>query len=231
MRAEFGFRSTLLTTATREVRLQPDTCIPARVNAGTKETWQQTNQHQLRWHLLKENICLRALWDKVFVTQEVIYFLVIDITHLRRVPICWLDHVTHQWGDSEEELHRLHDLLKIHSPTTHARLQMTSLCCSGSWFSMEANNTKVISLMHLSYYHLTRRAELSLRKRFFAHTLKYRSKQHILLEIPFLADPLKVTLFKISFSTQCNKHFVLEVGVKSFTLKVPLKFDSIKICK
>lgn len=96
---------------------------------------------------------------------------------------------------------------------------------------MEANNTKVISFMHLSYYHLTIRAELSLRKRFFARTLKYKTKQHILLEIPFLADPLKVTLFNISFSTQCNKHFVLEVGVKSLTLKVPLKFDFIKICK
>lgn len=92
---------------------------------------------------------------------------------------------------------------------------------------MEANNTKVISLTHLSYYHLTICAELSLRKRFFAHTSKYKSKQHILLETPFLADPLEVTLFKISFST----HFVLEVGVKSLTLKVPLKFDFIKICK
>lgn len=65
-----GFRSAK--RAIREVRLQPNTSIPARACVGSKETWEQTEQLQLPGHVLKENICPRALWDKIFVIQKVI---------------------------------------------------------------------------------------------------------------------------------------------------------------
>lgn len=46
--------------------------------------------------------------------------------------------------------------------------------------------------------------------------------------MPFLAEPLTITPFMISLPTWCKKHFVLERGVRSLTLKAPLNF-SIKI--
>lgn len=133
-RAEFDFRSTiLLKTAIREARLQPDTRIPA--SAGAKETWEETNQHQLRWYFLMENICPRAPWDKVFVTQEVVHSLEIGLTYL---PFAgWLDHV--KWGDSEELSHRMHNLLKIQSdhpglPADHFTTVLWELVLHGdSW--------------------------------------------------------------------------------------------------
>lgn len=74
-------------------RWGPDTQILARACAGSKETWEQTNQLQLLWHLLKENICPRALWDKVSPKST----LVCDcITHL------FPGHVIHKWGDRED---------------------------------------------------------------------------------------------------------------------------------
>lgn len=169
-RAEFGFRSTmLLTTAIKEVRLQPYTCIPARGSAGTKDRWQQTNHYQLCWHLLKENICPGALRDKVFVTQEIIYSLVIGVTCLQWVPICCLNHVTHKWGDSEES-HKLHNLPKVHSlthPCPPADVFTTLL-----WDLVLNGGKEYLSyFMYLIYYHHTILAELRLRFFFFFPTL------------------------------------------------------------
>lgn len=55
-RAEFGFRSTdLLITASQ---------VSQPASAAAKQTPEGTNQHRLCWHLLKDSICPRALWDK-----------------------------------------------------------------------------------------------------------------------------------------------------------------------
>lgn len=149
------------------------TCTPASSSAGTKETREQTNQHQLliHWHLLKRIICPRALWDKVFVTQDVIYSLVTGITHLQQAPICWPDQVTQKRGDSEEESQGLRNLLKMqpahpHLPAGDFTTLLWELVLKEG--TMGVNNTKIISLTCLSHYHLRTLAGLSLRNTFFS---------------------------------------------------------------
>lgn len=194
-RAEFDFRSTiLLKAAIREVRLQPDIWIPA--SAGTKETWGETNQHQLRWCFLTENrSCSRAPWDKVFVTQEVVYSLELGLTYLFFAG--WLDHV--KWGDSEKLSRRMHNLLKIHSPRPACRsLHYIALGAGSQW-------------RHLCAWPILRYLRrLASENIFFPSHLKYKlSSTHSWKCFSLLVpSPARHPLQDFSFSMM-QQHFVL----------------------